>query len=81
MTKPRSTLLMVGMVLAAIGIILIIKPFEQEPLWLQWVVGSACFYVGVPLAIVGAAVYFIGDTGAAKDSLHPPRPGARNRTV
>jgi hypothetical protein len=79
--KTRSTLLMIGMALAAMGSILIIKPFEHEPLWAQWLLGSALFYVGLPLAIVGAAIYFIGNPRAPKDRLPPPAHGARNRSA
>ncbi len=60
MPKPRSLMLTIGIVLAVVGSILIVKPLGNEPLWVQWILGFAFFYLGVPIALVGAAIHFVG---------------------
>ena len=72
MTKRKSLMLKIGICLAIIGCILIAKPFNQEPLWVQWMLGFPLFYIGVPLAMVGAALYFVGNNSSPKDQLSPP---------
>ncbi len=72
MARQRSLLLMIGVGLAIIGCILIAKPFELEPLWVQWMLGFPLFYVGIPLAIVGAAIHFVGYSGGPKNPFSPP---------
>jgi hypothetical protein len=71
MAKQRSLMLRIGVGLTVIGCILIAKPFAQEPLWVQWLLGFPLFYVGVPLAIVGAAIHFVGYSAGPKDPLSP----------
>ncbi len=64
MAKSKSLMLKIGVGLAVIGCILIANPFKYEPLWVQWMLGFPLFYLGVPLAIVGGAIHFIGyDSG------------------
>lgn len=72
MAKQKSLMLKIGVPMAVAGCILIAKPFANEPLWLQWIVGFALFYVGIPIAIVGAAIYFVGYKGAPQDPFSPP---------
>lgn len=72
MARRRSLMLKIGVGLAVVGCILIAKPFEQEPLWVQWMLGFPLFYIGVPLAIVGAALYFVGHDSGSKTPLSPP---------
>lgn len=71
MSGRRSLMLKIGVGLAVIGCVLIAKPFDQEPLWVQWMLGFPLFYIGVPLAIVGAALYFVGAHRGPQDSLSP----------
>ena len=60
-------MLIIGAALAAVGCVLIVNPLKHEPLWAQWLVGFGLFYVGLPIAIVGSAIYFVGNTGSPKD--------------
>jgi len=71
MARRRSPLLWIGVVLSIIGCVLIAKPFEREPLWVQWMLGFPMFYVGVPLAIMGAAIYFVGYNSGPKNPFVP----------
>ena len=72
MAGRRSLMLKIGIGLAIIGCILIAKPFEQEPLWVQWMLGFPFLYVGVPLVIVGAALHFVGAHRSPEDQFSPP---------
>jgi hypothetical protein len=72
MAKHRSLMLKIGTGLAIVGCLLIAKPFEQEPLWVQWMLGFPLFYIGVPLAIVGAAIYFVRYDSGHKNPFSPP---------
>ena len=78
MRSKRSILLIIGLALAAIGCVLIANPFEHEPVWAQWGLGFALFYLGLPLAMLGAAIYFIGYAGP-KDPFSPPAQSLENR--
>ena len=71
MARQRSLMLMIGVTSAAVGCVLIVNPFGHEPLWAQWLLGFALFYVGLPLAIVGSAIYFVGNTSSPKDPFSP----------
>lgn len=71
MRSKRAILLIVGLALLGIGCVLIANPLGYEPLWVQWGVGFALFYLGLPLVMLGAAIYFIGYAGP-KDPFSPP---------
>ena len=60
MLRRRDLLLLVGAVMVAIGGALYFNPFNNEPMWAEWVLSSILVYVGLPLAIVGAAIHFFG---------------------
>jgi hypothetical protein len=64
-------MLKIGVGLATVGCVLIAKPFQQEPLWVQWILGFPLFYLGVPLAIVGAAIHFVGHPSGSENPLSP----------
>lgn len=78
MARQRSPLLWIGVGLSILGCVLIAKPFEREPLWMQWMLGFPLFYVGVPLAIMGAAIYFVGNSSGPKNPFAPPTPNRVN---
>ena len=81
MARQRSLMLMIGVASAAVGCVLIVNPFEHEPLWAQWLLGFALFYVGLSLAIVGSAIYFVGNTGSPKDPFSPAQHSREGRKV
>ncbi len=72
MAKRRSLMLKIGVSMAFIGCVLIANPFRNEPLWVQWMLGFPLFYIGLPLAIVGAAIHFVGYSSGTKNPLSPP---------
>ena len=72
MLRRRDTLLLVGAIMIAIGGILYFNPFHNEPWWAEWLLASILVYLGLPLAIVGAAIHFFsGDA---------PAPAPRDKT-
>jgi len=70
MAKQSSFMLKIGVGMAIVGCILIANLFKNEPLWIQWILGFALFYLGIPVAIVGAAIHFVG--GGPKNPLSSP---------
>jgi hypothetical protein len=65
MLRRRDTLLLVGAIMIAIGGILYFNPFQNEPWWAEWLLASILVYLGLPLAIVGAAIHFFSGDGQA----------------
>lgn len=72
MAKQKSMMLKIGVAMAIAGCLLIAKVFANEPLWLQWVVGFGLFYLGIPIAIVGAAIHFVGNKSGPKNPFSAP---------
>jgi hypothetical protein len=69
----HSLLLKVGLVSSLIGFLLFLNPLHNEPMWLEWLCGPVLLYLGLPLAMVGAAIYFIG---SVPNSGASPKPRA-----
>ena len=72
MIKRRDTLLLIGVVMLGIGGVLFFIPFHNEPLWTVWLLGPILFYLGGPIAIVGAAIHFFGETANTAASNNAP---------
>ncbi len=72
MLRRRDTLLLIGVVMVAIGGALFFIPFHNEPIWTEWLLGAIFFYLGGPVAIVGAAIYFFGETANTAASKNAP---------
>lgn len=69
MAKSRPRLLEIGVGILIVGSILFFNPFHNEPLWAEWLIGPVLVYLALPIAMVGAAIYFLGSSksaGAAK---------------
>jgi ACR3 family arsenite efflux pump ArsB len=47
------------------------NPFNNEPMWAEWILSSVLVYVGLPLAIVGAAIHFFANP-KSEGSNHIP---------
>ena len=62
MLRRRDTLLLIGVVMVAIGGTLLFIRFDNESLLTQWLLGPILIYLGGPVAIVGAAIHFFGET-------------------
>lgn len=56
MASGKHILLKVGLLLLVVGSVIFFHPFHTEPMWMEWIVGPALFYVGLPLLIVGVAI-------------------------
>jgi hypothetical protein len=79
MLRRRDTLLLVGAIMIALGGILYFNPLQNEPWWAEWLLASILVYLGLPLAIVGAAIHFFsGDTPAATSKNKTSIAGARH---
>ena len=72
MLRRRNMLLLIGVVMVAIGGALFFIPFHNEPFWTEWLLGPMLFYLGGPVAIVGAAIHFFGETANIVASKNLP---------
>jgi hypothetical protein len=72
MLRRRDTLLLIGVAMVAIGGALFFYPFRNEPIWIEWVIGPILFYMGGPVALVGAAIHFFGETANTAASKNAP---------
>ena len=72
MLRRRDTLLLIGAVMVAIGGALFFIPFHNKPIWTEWLLGPILFYFGGPVAIVGAAIHFFGETANTVASKNAP---------
>jgi hypothetical protein len=75
MRSRKDILLKVGLLLLVIGALVYFRPFHTEPMWMEWVVGPALIYLGLPLTMVGMAIHFFGDSEKSAASL----PGVKTR--
>jgi hypothetical protein len=73
MPGKHNLLFKIGLVSSALGFLVFLNPLHNEPLWAEWLLGPILIYVGLPLAMVGAAVYFVG---SARHSGAAPKPPA-----
>jgi len=75
MARNQDLRLKIGLVLLAVGCVLFFNPFWHEPMWAEWLLGPVLMYVGLPLAMVGAAIHFFraSPTAPAQNSLPKPR--------
>ena len=72
MLRRRDTLLLIGVVMIAMGGALFFNPFHNEQFWTEWLLGPILFYFGGPLAILGAAIHFFGETSNNAVSKNAP---------
>lgn len=64
----KDILLKSGLLILAVGSFIFFHPFHAEPAWMEWLVGPALFYLGLPLVIVGTAIHVfrgVQDSGGA----------------
>lgn len=60
MRTHQSLLLKIGLISSIVGFLVFLNPLHNEPMWAEWVLGPVFIYLGLPIAMVGAAVFFIG---------------------
>ncbi len=65
MAKRHRRLLEIGVGILIIGAVLFFNPFRNEPLWAEWLIGPVLVYLGLPISMVGAAIYFLGSSNSA----------------
>jgi hypothetical protein len=74
MLRRKNVMLEAGLIILAVGCLLFFNPFRHEPLWAEWLVGPVLMYLGLPVAMVGAAIHFFGSAeAAAPPTLSKPR--------
>ena len=68
MFRRRDTLLLIGVATVAIGGWLFLHPFQDEPLWTEWLLAPVLVFLGLLSAIVGVTISFNGEGAGATDS-------------
>ena len=71
MSSNHNLLLKIGLASTTIGFLVFSNPLHNEPMWAEWLIGPALIYLGLPIAMVGAAIFFIGSAGNSGASPKP----------
>ena len=72
MFSRRDVLFLIGVVTIAIGCWLFLHPYQNEPLWTEWLWAPVLIFLGLLSAIVGATIHFYGETANTTDSKNVP---------
>jgi hypothetical protein len=72
MFKRQDTLILIGVATVAIGGWLFLYPYQDEPLWTEWLLAPVLVFLGLMVAIVGATIRFFGETANTAASKNPP---------
>ncbi len=68
MFRRRDTLLLIGLATVAIGGWLFLHPYQDEPLWAEWLLAPVLVFLGLLSAIVGATIRFDEEAADATGS-------------
>jgi len=72
MFSRRDVLFLIGVATIAIGCWLFLHPYQDEPLWTEWLLAPVLVFLGLLSAIVGATIHFYGETANTTDSKNVP---------
>jgi hypothetical protein len=72
MFRRQETLLFIGVATVAIGGWLFLHPYQDEPLWTEWLLAPVLVFLGLMVAIVGATIRFFGQTANTVVSKNSP---------
>lgn len=77
MFRLRDTLILMGAATLAIGGWLFLSPYQDEPLWTEWLLAPVLVFLGLMGAVVGATIRFFGETAntaASKNAAIAAKP-------
>ena len=72
MFRRQDTLILIGAATLAIGGWLFLYPYQDEPLWTEWLLAPVLVFLGLMVAIVGATIHFFGETANTAASNNAP---------
>jgi hypothetical protein len=72
MFRRRDMLILIGVATAAIGGWLFLYPYQDEPLWTEWLLAPVLVFLGFMVAMVGATIRFFGETANTAASKNAP---------
>jgi len=72
MFRRRDTLLLIGAATGAIGGWLFLHPYQDEPLWTEWLLAPVLVFLGLMLAVVAVTIYFFGEPANTAASKNAP---------
>jgi len=68
MFRRQDTLILIGVATLAMGGWLFLHPYQNEPLWTEWLLAPVLVFLGLMVAIAGATIRFFGETANPTDS-------------
>jgi hypothetical protein len=68
----RDTLILIGAATLAIGGWLFLYPYQDEPLWTEWLLVPVLVFLGLMVTIVGATLRLFGETANTAASKNAP---------
>jgi hypothetical protein len=72
MFRRQDTLILIGVATVAIGGWLFLYPYQDEPLWTEWLLAPVLVFLGLMVTIVGATIRFFGETANTAASKNAP---------
>ena len=72
MFRRQDTLILIGVATVAIAGWLFLYPYQDEPLWTEWLLAPVLVFLGLMVAIVGATIRFFGETANTAPSKNAP---------
>ena len=72
MFRRRDTLILIGAATLAIGGWLFLYPYQDEPLWTEWLLAPVLVFLGLMVAIGGATLRFFGENANTAASKNAP---------
>jgi hypothetical protein len=72
MFRRRDTLILIGAATLAIGGWLFLYPYQDEPLWTEWLLAPLLVFFGLMVAIVGATLRLFGEAANTAASTNAP---------
>ena len=77
MFNRQNTLLLIGVAAIAIGGWLFLHPYQDEPLWTEWLLAPVLVFLGLVFGIVALTIHNFGETAntaASKGAQIAARP-------
>ena len=79
MFNRRDSLLLLGVVAIAIGGWLFLHPYQDEPLWTEWLLAPVLVFLGLVFGIVALTVHNFAETANTAASKNVPTAVKPNR--
>ena len=79
MFNRRDTLLLIGVAAIAIGGWLFLHPYQDEPLWTEWLLAPVLVFLGLVFGIVALTIHNFEETANTAAFKNVPTAAKLNR--